>query len=466
MEGCNFILNLSLLHICELTKTHLNDSLSLNIIKTKTLHKTCFCTCSILAVSDDFDYLVNKIKRNLQALENVSSVTGFFEVKISTTANNLSLKFNIALEHFLEWKNFRLAVNDRKHNCTEGCLQLCVWEQLVKNNLRWGISLDVNFNVHTLTVGMILDIWNTLNSLILYEVGNVFNKSCFVDLVRKLRNDNFISAVFSFDNFSLGSYGDFSSTCCIGGTNTASAHDNTACRKVGSGHTLHNLCKLGIGIVNESTNCVNCFTEVMRRNFGCHTNGNTAWTVYEKVWKTAWKNSRFFKTVIIVWHKVNRVFLDIREHFKRNFTHSCLCITVSSRRITVHRTEVTVTVNKHISHGKILCKTNHCVINRGVTVRVIRTKHLTYRIGTLVVRLWRIKTDLIHCIEYSSVNRFQTVSDIGQRTGNNNAHGVVQKAFSHFILQIDINNSRILVLILFVIHILSSLFKLLLLSVQ
>lgn len=102
MEGCNFILNLSLLHICELTKTHLNDSLSLNIIKTETLHKTCFCACSILAVSDDFDYLVNEVKRNLQALKNVGSVTGFFEVKISTTTNNLSLKFNIALEHFLE----------------------------------------------------------------------------------------------------------------------------------------------------------------------------------------------------------------------------------------------------------------------------------------------------------------------------------------------------------------------------
>ena len=239
----------------------------------------------------------------------MSSVTGFFEVKISTTTNNLSLKFNIALEHFLEWKNFRLAVNDRKHNCTEGCLQLCVWEQLVKNNLRWGISLDVNFNVHTLTVGMILDIWNSLNSLILYEVGNVFNKSCFVDLVRKLRNDNFISAVFSFDNFSLGSYGDFSSTCCIGGTNTASAHDNTACRKVGSGHTLHNLCKLGIGIVNESTNCINCFTEVMRRNFGCHTNGNTLCSVYQKVRHLYWKYFRLFFCLVKVWHKIYYIFI-------------------------------------------------------------------------------------------------------------------------------------------------------------
>ena len=70
--------------------------------KTETLHKTCFCAYSILAVSDNFDYLVNEVKRNLQALKNVSSVTGFFEVKISTAANNLSLKFNIALEHFFE----------------------------------------------------------------------------------------------------------------------------------------------------------------------------------------------------------------------------------------------------------------------------------------------------------------------------------------------------------------------------
>ena len=48
--------------------------------------------------------------------------------------------------------------------------------------------------------------------------------------------------------------------------------------------------------------------------------------------------------------KIDRFFLYVGEHFNRYLAHFRLSVTVSSRRVTVNRTKVSVTVNKSISH--------------------------------------------------------------------------------------------------------------------
>ena len=47
------------------------------------------------------------------------------------------------------------------------------------------------------------------------------------------------------------------------------------------------------------------------------------------------KNRGFFKSVIVVCCKINSVLVDIGQHLKSHFTHTRLCISVGSRRITV-----------------------------------------------------------------------------------------------------------------------------------
>ena len=104
----------------------------------------------------------------------------------------------------------------------------------------------------------------------------MLNQPCLVDLIRKLGNDNLESAVLALYNFRLCTDGDFALTGCVSGTDSASAHNDSACREVGTGNALHKLGNLCVGIVNKHTDCVNCFAEVVRRNVRSHTNGNTA----------------------------------------------------------------------------------------------------------------------------------------------------------------------------------------------
>ena len=144
----------------------------------------------------------------------------------------------------------------------------------------------------------------------------------------------------------------------------------------------------------------------MRRNICSHTYCNTRRTVYKKIWITGRQNCRFFAVIVKVRNKINCIFLDIFKHFHSDFAHSAFSITVSSGRVAVNRTKVTVTVNKSVPHRKRLSKPNHCVINRCVAVRMIVTEHFTDSCCTLTVRSVRVKVVGVHCIKYSSVNRF------------------------------------------------------------
>ena len=124
---------------------------------------------------------------------------------------------------------------------------------------------------------------------------------------------------------------------------------------------------------------VNDFTEVVRRNIGRHTYRNAHGAVNEKVRETGRKNHGFLLAVIEVRSEINDVFLNIRHHFVSELGKSRLRITVSSRAVTVHVTEVTVTVNQRISHVKGLCKTNHRVVYGSVSVRMVTSEYVTDR---------------------------------------------------------------------------------------
>lgn len=98
----------------------------------------------------------------------------------------------------------------------------------------------------------------------------------------------------------------------------------------------------------------------------------------------------------------------------------------------IHRTEVSVTFDKHISHRKVLRKTNERVIDRCVAVRMISTKHVTYARRRLFERLVAGKPVFVHSVQNSSVHGLKTVANVGQRSSDNDRHGVFYITSFHF----------------------------------
>ena len=126
LQALDFLLDLMAFHIGQLSETHLDDSLSLYLVKTEALHQRGTRGRLVLARADNADNLVDKVDRDLQALENVHSVLSLLEVELRSAADNVLLELDVALEHILEREDLRLTVDDREHDSAEGDLQLGV----------------------------------------------------------------------------------------------------------------------------------------------------------------------------------------------------------------------------------------------------------------------------------------------------------------------------------------------------
>ena len=116
-------------------------------------------------------------------------------------------------------------------------------------------------------------------------------------------------------------------------------------------------------MVDQMYGRIDRVAEVVRRNIGRHSNGNTVGSVYQEVRITARQNNRLFLLAIEVRDKVYRIFINITQHLQGEMTHSRLCVTLRGGAISVNRSEVSVSVYERIAHGKILRHADHCVIN-------------------------------------------------------------------------------------------------------
>ena len=115
----------------------------------------------------------------------------------------------------------------------------------------------------------------------------------------------------------------------------------------------------------------------MRRNIRCHTNGDTGAAIYQNIGKTSRKNRRFFLSLIKVRHKINGILADICQHLHGNTAQSRLGISHRCGTITVHGTEVSMSIYKRVTGSPFLSHINQCAVNGAVAVRVVFTHCIT-----------------------------------------------------------------------------------------
>ncbi len=107
-------------------------------------------------------------------------------------------------------------------------------------------------------------------------------------------------------------------------------------------------------------------------------------------------------------------------------------------------------VYQHITHRKILCKTDQSIVNGSITVRMVAAQYIANSSRALFIRLVRCNTIFIHGIQNTTMNWFQAVTNIRQGTLHNDGHGISHKGFLYLIFQIHIDNSFVLFILYFI----------------
>lgn len=104
-----------------------------------------------------------------------------------------------------------------------------------------------------------------------------------------------------------------------------------------------------------------------------------------------------------------------------------------------HRAEVPLPVHKRISQREILGKSNEGVVNGDFAVRMVVPRGIAADFHRFAAMGIGVQPQVvIHDVEDASLNRLQSVTDIGQGTGCNHRKGVVQVSSAGFLTERDV----------------------------
>ena len=359
--------------------------------------------------------------------------------------DHLVAVLNEGLDHILEVHQHGPAT----HKCDvvhrEGTLQGGVLIQGVQHNAAHGILFEDNHNPHTLFVTLVVDVRNALNLLLVDHLGNLLYHIALVDHIGYLGDNDALPTGLGVLNLGLGPHNHTTPTGLDGLLDTLIAVDDTACGEVGTLHIVAHLAWLHIGIVDVGTNGITTLREVVGSHIGSHTHSDTVGTIDHQQGDAGGQYGRLQLGVIEVVYEVNRVFINVGHYLVGNLAHSCLGITHSRRRVAVHRTEVTLTVNQRVTQAPRLCHTTHCVIHGAVAVGVELTEHVADDTRTLTSGLVGVEAQLVaHIVEDTAVYGLHTIPCVGQRTRYNYRHRVVDVGCLHLIFDVNLDDSLFL----------------------
>ena len=236
-----------------------------------------------------------------------------------------------------------------------------------------------------------------------------------------------------FLNLDTSAHHDRATTGHVGLADTVAAKNGATGRKVRSGDDLAHLLDRDFGIVEIGDRGINDFAEVMRRNIGCHADGNAAGAIDKQIGKFSWQNGRFPLSAVVVFLKVDGFLVEIVEKGFSDLLQAALRVAHRGRWIAVDRAKVTLTVNQRQAQRKVLREADQGVIDRVVAMRVVFAHHVADDAGRLLIRAVVVHAHLVHPVKDATVNGLEAIADIRQGTRNDDAHCVIEIRALHLI---------------------------------
>ena len=115
------------------------------------------------------------------------------QLVFSATADNFATKIDERLEHLLQRQHPRLAVDDGEIDHAKARLHRRQLEQLIEDDLRHRIALQFDNQAHSVTIRFVTHVRNAFDLLFIGQLSDALVQLRFVDLERKLGNDDRVS---------------------------------------------------------------------------------------------------------------------------------------------------------------------------------------------------------------------------------------------------------------------------------
>ena len=307
-----------------------------------------------------------------------------------------------------------------------------VWaKRRFKHHLGVGVLFQLDDHPHAVAVGLIPNVGDALQALVLHLVGHVLDEQALVDLVGDLGDDDAGAAVAELLQLVPGTDDHTAPAGGVGRPDARPAHDDALCGEVGALDVLHQVVEIRLRVIQHAHGGVDDLPQVVGRDVGGHAHGDAGGAVDQQVGEPGGQDPGLFPGLVEVGVPVHGVLVDVPEHLVGEPGEPGLGVPVGRRGVAIHGTEVAVAVDEGIAHGEVLGQAHQGVVDAGVAVGVVAAQHVTDTGGGLLEGLIHGQAVLIHGVEDAAVDGLEAVPHVGQGTALDDAHGVLDIGLLH-----------------------------------
>jgi hypothetical protein len=269
------------------------------------------------------------------------------------------------LEHLLEVQQPRLAIDQRHHVHAEGVLQLRLLVQAVEHHLGDFTALELDDHAHARLVGLVAQIGDALDALVVDQLADLFEQRPLVHLIRQLVDDDRLAvALFEVLEMRPATHHHPPAPGPITFADTGNAVDDAGRRKIGSRHDGDQFVDRHLRVAQQGQTGVHHLTEVVRRNVRRHAYRDTRRTVDQQVRNARRHDQRLLLRAVVVGPEIDRFLVDIGQQLVADSRHAHFGVAHRRRIVAVYRAEVALPVDQHVAQGKILRHAHDRVVDR------------------------------------------------------------------------------------------------------
>src|SRR5438105_1471721 len=178
------------LQLGQALQPHVQDGLGLDLGELEPRHQRVLGGVGAVRAADDADDHVELLDGLAQAREHVRPLLRARELVPCPAGDDLAPEADERFQHFLEVDDLRAAVDERQHDDPEARLHLRVLVELVQDDLRDLAAAQLEHDPDALPARLAADLRDTLELLLLHELGDLLDEGRLVHLIRQLADDD------------------------------------------------------------------------------------------------------------------------------------------------------------------------------------------------------------------------------------------------------------------------------------
>ena len=166
--------------------------------------------------ADDLHHLVEVGDRDDQAQQYMGAVARLVQLELGAAGDDLFAELDEGFDDVAQAEQFRAAATDRQHVGGEARLGWGVAPQLVEDDVRGGVALQVHDDAYAFAARFVTNVADALDPLVLGGFGDLFDQAALADLIGDGGENDRATVAAAFLYLVPGAHQDRAATGMIG----------------------------------------------------------------------------------------------------------------------------------------------------------------------------------------------------------------------------------------------------------